>query len=114
MAPKKVSSNANACKYCKKVFDETPNPLVKDPLQHDKLSRRCVGSKDCKACYAFIKWDSEYGAMTPAALEKHLTDADNQSKYDGKLAAYCESRRAGKRPKNNMSGWVVKQSNFSI
>ena len=110
MPPKKVISN-NACKYCKKMFDETLNPLVKDPLPHDKLSRRCVGSKDCKACYAFIKWDSEYSAMTAGALEKYLTDADNQSKYDGRLATYCESRRAGRRPKS-VAGWVLKQIIF--
>ena len=102
MAPKKVTNDA--CKYCKKGFDDTPNPLVKDPLKHDKLGRRCVGSKDCRACYAFIKTDAEYASMTAVALEKHLMDAANQSNYDAKLAAYCETRRAGKRPRN-AAGW---------
>lgn len=97
MAPKKVASS---CKFCKKVFGESPNPLVKDAAPGDTLARRCPGSKDCRACYSFIKTVPAYLEMTSTALEKHLEDAGNQAAYDTKWKEYCESRQSGKRTRS--------------
>ena len=98
MPLKKRGQGAGAkCKFCKMVFDEDPNPCVKDPGPDDVVRRRCGGSKDCKHCYGFIRFEEDYAEMSASALAEHLENPKNQEKYDKRLETWCKTRREGGR-----------------
>jgi hypothetical protein len=90
------------CKFCKKTFDKDVNPLAKDPGPDDLLKRRNPAARDCKACYGFLKSESQnhengYGDMSGDALMEYLDKPGKQDEYDTKFSEWCEARRGGKR-----------------
>ena len=85
------------CKYCKAIFDETPNPCVKNPGPSDTVKRRQVTAKECKGCFGFLKTDEEFGGMTASALSDFLEDEQNQRRYNEIYGQWCAKRREGGR-----------------
>ena len=97
------SSDDAHCKLCRKGFGKDVNPLVKNPSRQDLLERRTPGSKECKACFSFLRSDTHFGNMTRAKLIETLQDPVEQQKYDEEFACWCDSRREGKRRRGGLA-----------
>ena len=95
MTPK--AGDQTHCKWCRRFFATTRNPLCKDPSADDLLKRRVLGSLECRPCTNFQKTSPQYSTVAIAELQQHLQIADNQTAYMEDLASWEEQRRAGKR-----------------
>ena len=102
MPPSAKSQDSDKCKFCKLTIGTSLNPVIKNPSKSDTLKRRAPGSKECSACFGFLKTDTDFGGMTKPALEKHLSDPENQEAYDSAFSDWCKGRRDGKRIRR---GW---------
>ena len=96
MGPKRDDSNQ--CKWCRKGFHDTPNPMVQNPGPKDMLKRRTPLSNECKPCFNY-QGASSYGTLTKSALTAKLSTDEGFNEYIAGLDEYVESRRAGKRPR---------------
>ena len=91
------------CKLCRKTFGVDPNPTAKNPGPSDLLARRAPGSKECKACFGFLRQgDSRFSQLTRSALELALRDPAEQSAYESEFKRWCQTRQDGKRRRGGL------------
>ena len=92
------SRDDSSCKLCRRIFGKDVNPLIKNTDSQDVLQRRAPGSRECKACFSFLRFSkSAFGEMTRAKLIETLQDPVEQQKYDEAFISWCDSRKEGKR-----------------
>jgi hypothetical protein len=97
MAATKSKIKEDICKWCKRAFETTPNPLVANPGAGDLLKRRCANGRDCRPCFVFIKNHDVYKEYTTSGLVDFLGEGSNQDDYNAALEEYCKGVRDGKK-----------------
>ena len=104
MGAKKTDNGC--CKWCRKPFASTPNPIVKNPGPKDLLKRRTPVSNECRPCFSFQGSDAKYSNMSKPELASHLQSETGFNEYSGGLEEYCAQRRDGKRVRKETAAGV--------
>ncbi|CAE7838142.1 unnamed protein product [Symbiodinium necroappetens] len=85
----------SSCRTCRRSFDSTKNPMVKNPAADDLLKRRCVGAAQCRPCYSFMERDTRFQGMSHSQRLTYLDDDSNFEQYMEDLTKWEAGRRDG-------------------
>lgn len=100
---------ATHCRVCKRSFQDTPNPVVKDPKPGDLLKRHGTLAQ-CNSCVSFLKKYEPVQGMSKTELTSHLNDDANFDQYMDGLEQWESNRREGKRAPRSTSTSVQAES----
>jgi hypothetical protein len=107
------SSITDACKFCKREFWSTPNPLIKDPGPGDLLPRRRPRGLECSVCDAFLIFHPKYSAMERKAIKSNIDTNDQFSNdYMSELEVFETKKRNNERIAKVKKGGLAEVKTF--
>ena len=86
---------SSSCRTCRRSFDSTKNPMVKNPASDDLLKRRCAGAAQCRPCFSFMERDDRFQNMSQSQRVTFLEDDGNYEQFMADLSQWEGSRRDG-------------------
>ena len=89
------AGNGDCCKWCKRDFGTTLNPLLPDAGPGDLLPRRRPRGLECSPCDNFIDVDPELAKLGRKALAIQLESQVAQRKFNNDLAVFEDHKRKG-------------------
>ena len=72
MSSKNCAAGKDACKWCRRSFQTTPNPVIADPGPKDLLKRLAPGSKECRSCRNISTTEPEYKNLSTVELSENM------------------------------------------